>query len=136
MDQALSIFGNESSISVNAANISCSLKRVAIYISQHFVTGPVSGDFVEVVKSTWNLVNIIYVSKWDLFIFDREKKLMLNKCIAKKFTIKMNSDSNEKKSTEASSSNQTPAPVPVPALLTKTVPSFHVSQAVVPPSLT
>ena len=44
----------------------------------------------------------------------------------------MNSDSNKKKSTEASFSNQTPALTSISALPLKTVPLSYISQAVIP----
>ena len=64
LHQALSIFENESSISINTANILCSLKRVATYISQCPITGPtIPGEFIDVAKITWSLINTIYISK-------------------------------------------------------------------------
>ena len=112
-----------------------SLKRVTTYISQHPVTGQVSGDLIDVVKNTWELIDIIYISKCDLLIFDRKKRLMLNKCF-KKIMDKYSSEdnnSNKKKSTKASSSNQMPALAPIPASPLKTVVlSPHISQVVIP----
>ena len=59
---------------------------------------------------------------------------MLNKYIMKRFTIKTNSNSNKKGSTETSSSNQMPALAPVPTLSLKIVPLSLISQIAISPS--
>ena len=61
--QVLLIFKNDKSRNIDIANIAYSLKRVATYINQHPVTNKVSGDFVDVIKTIWSLVNTIYKTK-------------------------------------------------------------------------
>ena len=40
-----------------------------------------SGDFISVIKSLQEFINIIFASRQDILFFDREKALMIRKCI-------------------------------------------------------
>ena len=106
--QALLIFGNEDFISIDVANMACSLKRATSYIKKHPTTEKVLGNFVDIVKNIWSLINSIYESKWDLLIFNKEKKYILNKYIICCFGIKINDDKNNKSTKKSSSSSQDP----------------------------
>jgi len=44
-----------------------------------------SRDFIPVVKSLWELFDVIFASKWDVLLFDREKALTIRKCVGIKF---------------------------------------------------
>ena len=92
--------------------MACSLKRATSYIKKHPTTEKVLGNFVDIVKNIWSLINSIYESKWDLLIFDREKRLSLNKCITNYFVIRSNDDINNKSTKESSPSSQNPNPMP------------------------
>ena len=74
-------------MSIDMANIDCSLKRATKYIKQHPVANKAPADFENIVKSIWTLINLIYKLKWDLLIYDKEKYLTLNKSITYQFTI-------------------------------------------------
>ena len=45
---------------------------------------PPVGEFVPVVKSLWKLIETIYTLKWDLFVFDKEASLTIQKSIKDK----------------------------------------------------
>ena len=38
-------------------------------------------EFIPIVKQLWKLIDNIYVAKWDVLIFDKEKTLTIKKCV-------------------------------------------------------
>jgi len=74
----VSIFRTKNSGSENATNILESIKQIGLYISNHSVDKkPPVREFVLVVKSLWKLIETIYTSKWNLFVFDKEASLTI-----------------------------------------------------------
>jgi len=68
-------------------NIHKSLVRIRNYIKNHPTSKKMpSRDFIPVVKSLWELFDIIFASKWDVLLFNREKALTIRKCVSTNFT--------------------------------------------------
>jgi len=62
-----------------------SIKRVRSYIKYHSVDKRILGrEFILIVEQLWKLINNIYVAKWDIFIFDKEKTLTIKKCVGER----------------------------------------------------
>jgi len=55
------------------------------------------GEFAVVAKNLWDLISMIYQSKWDLLIYDKEKQLIINKGILRRFVNKSNNNLNKDK---------------------------------------
>ena len=78
----VSIFGTEKTWSEDTANIHKSIKRIISYIKSHLINKNLpSRDFILVVKSLWKLINKIYVSRWNVLIFDKKVFLTIQKCV-------------------------------------------------------
>ena len=71
--QAVSLFGTKEASSTDAMNIHESLVRIGNYIKNRPTNKKMpSRDFISVIKSLWKLFDIIFTSKWDVLLFDRE----------------------------------------------------------------
>jgi len=80
--QVLSIFGTEDTIFKDAKIIFNSIRRLKSYIKHHPVNKvPPKGEFVPVVEYLWKLIDIIYTTKWNSLIFNKEKTLTIRKCV-------------------------------------------------------
>ena len=59
-----------------------SIKRIETYIKYHPVDKALpKGDFILIVRNLWKLIDIIYTTKWDSLIFNKEKSLTIRKYI-------------------------------------------------------
>ena len=84
--QAVSLFRTKKALSTDATNIYESLVRIENYIKNHPTSKETpSRDFIPVVKSLWKLFDVIFISKWDVLLFDREKTLTIRKCVSTNF---------------------------------------------------
>ena len=71
---ALSIFGTDQSVEIDATNMAQSLSRVVEYIVNNPADKKVPArEFKNVVKSFWSLISAIYASKWDLLPVENGK---------------------------------------------------------------
>ena len=84
--QAVSLFRTKEALSKDAANIHESLVRIGNYIKNRPTSKETpSRDFIPVVKSLWELFDVIFASRWDVLLFDREKALTIRKCVGTNF---------------------------------------------------
>ena len=71
---ALSIFGTDHSVEIDATNMAQSLLRVVEYIVNNPADKKVPArEFENVVKGFWSLISAIYTSKWDLLPVENGK---------------------------------------------------------------
>ena len=87
-----------------------------------------SRDFIPVVKSFWELFDIIFVLKWDVLLFDREKVLTIIKYVGTNFAPLFRENATldslkptienpkEKSSSLASTPTTSSAPLPSPSV--------------------
>jgi len=84
--QAVSLFRTKEALSTDTMNIHESLVRIGNYIKNRPTSKEMpSRDFILVIKSLWKLFDIIFTSKWDVLLFDREKALTIRKCVSTNF---------------------------------------------------
>ena len=58
------------------------IKRIRSYIKYHSVDKRIlEREFIPIVEQLWKLINNIYVAKWNVLIFDKEKTLIIKKCV-------------------------------------------------------
>ena len=80
--QVVSIFKTKDIQIKDSEMIHKSIKRIETYIKHHPVDkAPPKKDFILVVRNLWKLIDIIYTAKWDSLIFDKEKSLIIRKCV-------------------------------------------------------
>ena len=81
----VSIFGTEKTWSENVSNIFELIKRIGSYIKSHpaEISLP-STDFIPVIGSLQKLIEVIYISKWDVLTFDKQLFLTIHKCVREK----------------------------------------------------
>ena len=80
--QVVSIFKTKDIQIKDSEMIHKSIKRIETYIKYHPVDkAPPKKDFILVVRNLWKLIDIIYTAKWDSLIFDKEKSLIIRKCV-------------------------------------------------------
>ena len=78
----LSIFEMEDTIFKDTKMIYDSIRRLRNYIKHHPVDKALpKGEFVPVVEYLWKLIDIIYATKWNSLIFNKEKTLTIRKCV-------------------------------------------------------
>ena len=71
---ALSIFGTDQSVEIDATNMAQSLSRVIEYIVNNPADKKVPArEFENIVKGFWSLISAIYASKWDLLPVENGK---------------------------------------------------------------
>ena len=59
-----------------------SIKRIKTYIKYHPVDKVLpKEDFILVVRNLWKLIDIIYTTKWDSLILNKEKSLTIRKYV-------------------------------------------------------
>ena len=69
----VSIFGSKSFRVVNVHNITLSLSRIAKFIKNNPINGDtVSMEFAMIVGTVWEIINAVYLSKWDLIVFNKK----------------------------------------------------------------
>jgi len=115
-------------------NIHESLVRIGNYIKNCPTSKKTpSRDFIPVVKSLWELFDIIFVSKWDVLLFNiekaLEKALTIRKCVGTNFAslfrenttldlLKLTVEKLKEKSSLLASTPATPsAPPPSPSMV-------------------
>ena len=88
-----------------------------------------SRDFIPVIKSFWELFDVIFVSKWNVFLFDIKKVLTIRKCVSTNFaslfrknatlgSLKPTVEKSKRKSSPLASTSTTPsAPPPPPSVV-------------------
>ena len=122
----VSIFGTVKTWSEDAANICESIKRIGSYIKSHPADkNPPSGDFIPVVQSLWMLIDMIYTSKWDVLIFDKEASLTIRKCVKESimpFYRKLESSTSKAMSNLANLKEKTTISNPIIVLPSTAVP--------------
>ena len=80
--QVLSIFRTEDTIFKNTKIIFKSIRRLRSYIKHYLVNKALpKKEFVLVIKYLWKLIDIIYATKWDSLIFNKEKTLTIRKYV-------------------------------------------------------
>ena len=80
--QAVSIFGTEDTYIKDSEMIHKSIKRIKTYIKYHPVDKVLpKEDFILVVRNLWKLIDIIYTTKWDSLILNKEKSLTIKKYV-------------------------------------------------------
>ena len=78
----LPIFRMEDTIFKDSEMIYNSIRRLRNYIKHHPVDkAPLKGEFVPVVEYLWKLIDTIYAAKWNSLIFNKEKTLIIRKCV-------------------------------------------------------
>jgi len=84
--QTVFLFRTKQALLTDAMKIHESLVRIGNYIKNHPTSKKTpSRDFIPVVKSLWELFDIIFALKWDVLLFDREKTLTIRKCVSTNF---------------------------------------------------
>ena len=129
--QTVSLFGTKEASSTDAANIHKSLVRIGNYIKNRPTSKEIpSRDFIPVVKSLRKLFDVIFTSKWNVLLFDREKALTIGKCVSINFaplfrentilgSLKPTVENPKKKSSPlASTPTTSSAPPPSPSMVT------------------
>ena len=80
--QVVSIFKTKDIQIKDSEMIHKSIKRIGTYIKHYLVDKVLpKEDFILVVRNLWKLIDIIYTAKWDSLIFDKEKSLIIRKCV-------------------------------------------------------
>ena len=80
------LFGTKESLSKDAANIYESLVKIGNYIKNHLIDkDKPKNNFTPIIKSLWNLFDTVFVSKWNILLFDIEKALIIRKCVRTNF---------------------------------------------------
>jgi len=128
--QAVFLFRTKEASSTNATNIHKSLVRIGNYIKNCSTSKETpSRDFIPVIKSLWELFDVIFASKWDILLFNREKALTIRKCVGTNFAslFRKNAilgllkstveNSKEKSSPLVSTSTTSSAPPPLPSMV-------------------
>ena len=134
--QVLSLFRTEEILSKDVENINVSLTRIINHIKNYPVNcKALSGEYTVVIKSLWDLINVINVLKWDFLIFDKENKLTINKCIMYHFALVSKGNTKEKSSTSTIKKPiENTTPLASMSTLTSVVIPLTTSTSVVPPS--
>ena len=128
---ALSIFGIEDTTLKDAESMFESIKRIRSYIKYHSVDkGILEREFILIVKQLWKLINNIYVAKWNVLIFDKEKTLTINKCVGECIMpyYRQNQPST------STSNTKTNISVPLPSIEAAPPPITNTSAASPPPN--
>ena len=130
--QAMFLFETKEILSKDAKNINTSLMKISNYIKNHLVNNKVklSSNFVIVAKSLQDFINTIYTLKQDILIFNKEKKLTINKYISSWFGAVPNSNTKEKSLTFISAN---PKENMAHLISTSTPPSVVVSPIITTP---
>jgi len=89
-----SIFGSKSFRAVDVHNVALSLSRIAKFMKNNPINGDTAPmEFATIVGTVWEIINAVYLSKWDLIVFNK-KGNMLNKGIICQFTCKEHGNVN------------------------------------------
>ena len=100
-----SIFGSKSSRAVNAHNVALSLSRIAKFMKNNLINGDTAPvEFAMIVGTVWKIINAVYLSKWDLIVFDK-KENTLNKGIICRFTCKEHRNVNSQSTSKETSTS-------------------------------
>ena len=76
------IFRSKNSRAKDGHNIVLSLNKIVRFVKNNLInSGLTLAEFDTISETVWELVNAVYMSKWDLIIFDSKNKNTLNKCI-------------------------------------------------------
>jgi len=73
----LFIFKSKEILNKNVTNIVTFLKRIENHIKNHLVNKiTLYRKFTIIAKGLWNFIDVIYISKWDILFFNKERKLI------------------------------------------------------------
>ena len=128
--QAVFLFGTKEASSTDVTNIHKSLVRIGNYIKNCPTSKKTpSRDFIPIIKSFWELFDVIFVLKWDVLLFDREKALTIRKYVGTNFASLFRENTTlsslkptvknlkEKSSSLASTPATSSAPLPSPSMV-------------------
>ena len=122
----LSIFGSQETTAIDATNITQSISRM---INNSADKKPPAGEFANVVKALWNLIAMIYISRWNLLSIEDKNihKLMGEKIVARYMKLRLVNNKMAEKSSLSSTSLPSNMVVPLPPTNSVTTPPPQMS---------
>ena len=85
------LLGLNQFINRNTQNIACSLHRITSFIKQQFLSNETANNILAISKfglRAWELLRVIYESRWDKLIPDQENNYSFLNCVLVQFTPK------------------------------------------------
>ena len=83
------IFRSKSSRIKHTHNITLLLSKIARFVKNNPLNGGATPvEFAIILETIWEIINAIYMLKWDCIIFDRKNRHILEKYIISQFVCK------------------------------------------------